>query len=153
MIVPFSPNWRQKPISPLFIHSASSAEGAVGQHISNLLCNMEGTNTQSHSHGSKHLPVLYYNAQSLLPKIDELKASVLLYKPDIICIVETWLFVDISGNEVLLPDYQVHRLDRNRHGGGIILYVHHSLSCIMLLQGGLYNLEFLSLDSYFFVCC
>ena len=45
-----------------------------------------------------------------------------------------------------LPDYQVHRLDSNRHGGGIALYTHNSLSCRVLLQGGPYNLEFLALS-------
>ena len=49
-------------------------------------------------------------------------------------------------NELLLPDYQIHRLDRNRHGGGIALYTHNSLSCRVLLQGGPHNLEFLALS-------
>ena len=49
-------------------------------------------------------------------------------------------------NELLLPDYQIHRLDRNRHGGGIALYTHNSLSCRVLLQGGPRNLEFLALS-------
>ena len=53
-------------------------------------------------------------------------------------------------NELLLPDYQVHRLDRNRHGGGIALYTHNSLSCRVLLQGGPHNLEFLPLSSHLY---
>ena len=52
----------------------------------------------------------------------------------------------IMDNELSLPDYQVHRLDCNRHGGGIVLYTHNSLSCRVLLQGGPYNLEFLALS-------
>ena len=95
---------------------------------------------------SKQLTVLYYNARSILPKLDELQANVLLQKPDIICIVETWLSEDVMDNELLLPDYQVHRLDRNRHGGGIALYTHNSLSCRLLCQGGPHNLEFLALS-------
>jgi len=59
-------------------------------------------------------------------------------------IVESWLSEDVTNNEILLPDYQVHRLDHNRHGGGIALYVHDSLSCEVLLQGGPHNLEFLA---------
>ena len=101
---------------------------------------MEGASSQSHSiTASKQLTVLYYNARSILPKLDELQANVLLQKPDIICIVETWLSDDVMDNELLLPDYQVHRLDRNRHGGGIALYTHNSLLCRVLLQGGPYN--------------
>ena len=49
-------------------------------------------------------------------------------------------------HEILLHDYQVHRLDRNRHGSGIALYVHNSLSCKAVLQGSPHNLEFLSLS-------
>ena len=73
-------------------------------------------------------------------------AAVLSQKPDLICIVETWLCEDVSDNELSLPDYQLYRLDRNRHGGGIMLYAHSSLSCKVLLQGGPFNLEFLVLS-------
>ena len=93
----------------------------------------------------QQLTVLYYNARSLLPKLDELRVCALSQKPDIICIVETWLSEDVTNNEILLPDYQVHRLDRNRHGGGVLVYAHNSLSTKVLLQGGPYNLEFLAL--------
>ena len=42
-----------------------------------------------------NLSVLYYNARSLLPKIDHLRAVCALYSPDIVCIVETWINDDI----------------------------------------------------------
>ncbi len=104
----------------------------------------EGGSSQSHGmEASKQLTVLYYNARSILPKLDELRTSVLFQKPDIICIVETWLSEDVTDNELLLPDYQVYRLDHNRHGGGIVLYVHDSLSC---KKGDPHNLEFLALS-------
>ena len=89
---------------------------------------------------------MYYNARSLYPKLDELRAQLLIQKPHLICIVETWLSDDIADNELALHDYQIHRLDRNRHGGGVAFYVHISLSCKVLLQSGPHNLEFLSLS-------
>ena len=67
-------------------------------------------------------------------------------KLDIICIVETWLDSVITDNEVDLPDYQLFRLDRCGRGGGIAIYVRTSLSCKVLLQGGPFALEFLSLQ-------
>ena len=67
-------------------------------------------------------------------------------KPDLVCFVENWLSKDVTDNEILLPDYQVHSLDHNRHGGGIVLYAHNSLSYKILLQGGPHNLEFLHLS-------
>ena len=71
---------------------------------------------------------LTFNARSLLPKIDELRALVEQKSPHIICIVKSWLSESIEGNEISIGDYQIHRLDRNRHGGGILMYVHCSLS-------------------------
>ena len=44
-------------------------------------------------------------------------------KPDIVCIVETWLDNTIADNELSLPNFQLFRRDCNRHGGGIALYV------------------------------
>ena len=64
---------------------------------------------------------LYYNARSLIPKSDEL--SLLATDPDIICIVETWLEENIDDKEISIPRYHSNWLDRNRHGGGVLLYV------------------------------
>ena len=50
------------------------------------------------------LSILYYNARSLLPKLDELHSTALSQKPDLICIVETWLSDNVNDNELLLPD-------------------------------------------------
>ena len=45
-------------------------------------------------------------------------------KPDVICIVETWLDESVSDNELSLHNHQCFRLDRNRHGGGgLFMYV------------------------------
>ena len=66
------------------------------------------------------LTLLYFNARSLVPKYSELCAVVEAYNPDIVCIVESWLGDCIFDEEVAIPGYRTHRLDRNRHGGGII---------------------------------
>ena len=69
------------------------------------------------------LNILYYNARSILPKLDDLILSVKLHNPHVICITESWLSNDISDNELSLTGYQLFRLDRNRHGGGVLMYV------------------------------
>ena len=74
------------------------------------------------------LKIFSFNARSLLPKLDELSAICSLYSPDIVCIVETWLSPDICDSELSLPNFQSFRLDRSRHGGGILVYVKSSLS-------------------------
>ena len=93
---------------------------------------MEGANSHS-LEGSNYIPksnclnILYYNARSLLPKMDELRALVDIQQPHIVRIVETWLSCEILDNEIFLQGYQVLRLDRNHHGGGILMFVHESL--------------------------
>ncbi len=72
----------------------------------------------------------------------KLRALVDVQKPHIVCIVESWLSGEISDNEISLDGFQVLRLDRNRHGGGIIIFVHHSLVPRVVVAGP-NNLELL----------
>lgn len=89
---------------------------------------MEGESSQraraaaSRSHVSNS-SVLYFIARSIVHKHDELCVVVEANNLDIICIVETWLCRDILDSEIELPGYHVHRLDRNRQGGGVLVYV------------------------------
>lgn len=48
--------------------------------------------------------VIYSNARSLLSKIDELRLVSEATKPDIICLVETWLDNDVTNNELFLSN-------------------------------------------------
>ena len=72
------------------------------------------------------------NARSLPPKLDELRALCVDNPYDIICIVESWLSGDIGDTELSIPGFTVFRKDRNRHGGGIIVFVRSSLPCTIL---------------------
>ena len=69
---------------------------------------------------SENISVLYYNARSLLPKYDELVG---IHNPDVVCIAESWLCSDINDREIDIPSYTLIRLDRNRHGGGVLMYI------------------------------
>ncbi len=117
---------------------------------------MLGASSECREVGSLPLNILYFNARSLLPKIDELRALVEQKSPHIICIVESWLSESIEDNEISIGDYQIHRLDRNRHGGGILMYVHCSLS-VKVLSCGFRNLELMiisvSLSHFVSNCC
>ena len=77
-----------------------------------------------------------------------IQAIVSTRKPDIVYIVETWLSGDILDSEVSLQGYQLFRLDRNRHGGGVLMYVKNSLSCKLLVCGGLHELEFIAVSNF-----
>ena len=69
---------------------------------------------------SGNLSIFFYNARSILPKLDNLAATCQVFTPDIVCVVESWLCSDICDSEISLVDYSIVRLDRSRHGGGII---------------------------------
>ena len=51
---------------------------------------------------------------------------------DIICISESWLTADILSSEISLPHYTLFRLDHNRRGGGVAIYVKANLSPSMI---------------------
>ena len=122
------------------MYSAPSHEQG-GESVTSQNQNLEGLSSQ-YQHQTPQLTVLHYNARSILPRLDELQ------KPDLLCIVETWLCEDINDSELLLPGYQLYRLDCNRHGGGIMIYVCSSLSCKVLLRGSPFNLEFLAITVF-----
>ena len=89
--------------------------------------------------------ILYFNARSISPKLDDLRVVVAAQRPSIICIVESWLSEDISNLEMSIENYYLTRLDRNRHGGGVLIYIHASLTWEILSRGA-NDLEFLSLS-------
>ena len=88
---------------------------------------------------------MYYNARSILPKMDELHVLVRAQNPSIVFIVESWISEDIQDCKISIEDYHIVRLDRNRHGGGIIIYIHVSLNWEVLLRGP-NNLDFIALS-------
>ena len=47
---------------------------------------------------------------------------------DIICLNETFCGISTSDNELNLPDYSIVRGDRNRHGGGVAMYIRNNLT-------------------------
>ena len=52
---------------------------------------------------------------------------------DIVCLVETWLCMDILDMKISIPNYSIVRLDRNRHGGGVAMYIRNSVSYNVVL--------------------
>ena len=82
---------------------------------------------------SDSLRILYYNARSLLPKLDDLFVTIETHNfPDIVCIVESWLGHDVRDQEIAIPNYNIFRHDRNRHGGGVLIYVKDSYTTSVL---------------------
>ena len=72
---------------------------------------------------TSQITLLHFNARSLFPKLDHLKVECEILKPHIVCITESWLDKDVTDDELLINSFKLLRLDRNRHGGGIALYI------------------------------
>ena len=81
------------------------------------------------------MSVFYFNVRSLLPKIDNLRLICSVYKPGIVCLVETWLDNSVDDVELCVQGYNIVRLDRSRHGGGTLTYVSHCFSHTILFKG------------------
>ena len=90
--------------------------------------------TSTSSHPPLSLTVFYTNCRSLLPKIDHIRLLASVHQPHIISICETWLDESISNDEVFIPGFTLIRRDRNRHGGGIAIFIYNSVRFTILLK-------------------
>ena len=73
------------------------------------------------------LNVLYFYVRRLILKLITLG----FYSPDVICVVESWLDADIGDSEISIQGYSVIRLDRSRHGGGVLIFNFMLIVCFL----------------------
>ena len=92
-----------------------------------------------------NIRLLYYNTRSIVRKVDEWIAICLLQNPDIVCVVETWLDSDVQNTKISIPNYELVRLDRDRHGGGVAIYLASHLP-FSVVSSGSHSLEFLAIS-------
>ena len=85
-------------------------------------------NPFSELNSSRGLKIACININSLLKNIDQLRIMLESNCLDILAINETKIDNTVSDNEIIIPGYHHIRKDRSRHGGGVLLYVHESLS-------------------------
>ena len=74
---------------------------------------------------------------------NSLRALCNIQNPGVVCMRDRveWLSSDIADEECAIDGYKCVRLDRNRHGGGVVIYVHDSLEVHVLLRAPI-DLEF-----------
>ena len=65
----------------------------------------------------------HLNVRSLLPKIDQIKYILYNTQFDVLCLNETWLDDTIGQFEFDVDGYVTVNKPRNRHGGGVLIYV------------------------------
>ena len=67
--------------------------------------------------------MFFFNARSILPNIDQLRSLCFLEHFDVVEVCETWLSANILDCEISTDGYNLIRKGRNRHGGGVLLYI------------------------------
>ena len=79
------------------------------------------------------MKIMYSNAQSVIKKMEELRAYVVIRKPDIVILTETWTNSNINDDFIKIKGYKmVVREDRQDtvggRGGGVIVYARKELN-------------------------
>ena len=75
------------------------------------------------------LRLCHINAQSMLNKTDEIQHFLTTRSIQVCSINETWLQ---PSKMLKFHNFQIFRLDRKTHGGGVCLLVHNSILCELL---------------------
>jgi hypothetical protein len=71
---------------------------------------------------TKGLSNIHINCQSIVKKMEEISIFCCIYKPDILCISESWLQNQHNDYEFRINGYDIQRCDRSeRTGGGTII--------------------------------
>ena len=104
-----------------------------------LHCKKKNSYTRSHSLKSVHkafvdqtkrdsgLRICHLNIRSIYNKIDEIRFIVTASEIDVFCLSESWLDDSIQDSEINIPGYAIERRDRNRTGGGVVMYIKDSI--------------------------
>ena len=72
--------------------------------------------------GNACFNIMYLNARSILPKLDELCILCVNNSYDMISIVESWLSDDVDNTELFIPGFTIFRRDRiDMVGGSLFL--------------------------------
>ena len=74
------------------------------------------------------LHLIHLNINSLLSKIDELRAIAKKSRAAVIGITESKLDESVTDGEINIDGYELIRSDRNRHGGGVACYIRNDIS-------------------------
>ena len=75
----------------------------------------------------KGLRIANLNVNSLLKHLDEIRTMLSDYPFDILAINESKIDPSISNSEISIQHYSIVRLDRNRYGGGVVLYIKNNI--------------------------
>ena len=75
----------------------------------------------------KGFHMVHLNINSLLPKIDELRAIASSTKASIIGITESKIDKSVTDSEISIDGHNLLRCDRNRRGGCVVCYIKNNI--------------------------
>jgi hypothetical protein len=99
----------------------------------------------------KGLSVIHFNIQSLVNKIDQIRLFCAIYKPDLLCLTESWLTSNHTDFEFNISGYESHRCDReDKRGGGVIVYsiLNRNFDLERIILENKSNIEYVTLKLY-----
>ena len=105
------------------------------------------------------MAVAFLNVNRLTTHIDEIREFVMVKGIHILAINETKLSSDIPDSIIAINDFELERLDRNQHGGGVAFYIKDTINYKVVDNLPEHSLELICLEiipklaQSFFVLC
>ena len=89
----------------------------------------------------KGIKFVHLNIVSLLKYYEEIKQILFENDIQVLALNETRLDSSIADSEIYIPHYALLRKDRDRNGGGVVIYVHESIHFNLVSHCSLEHLE------------
>ena len=86
------------------------------------------------------LNICHINAQSLNKKVDESRYIFENSGVDVVCVSETWFNSGIDDSIISMDGYNIVRVDRKGHGGGVAMYIKRGISFNIIASSEDYDL-------------
>ena len=112
--------------------TSNNSNSGIVNKIRDPSCNSSRSSETVKIVTKNKLSCTYFNARSIVNKIDELELYIKEEELDIIGITETWLTEEIVTSEICPEGYTLYRKDRKDSvkttGGGVALFVKHDIN-------------------------
>ena len=126
-------------------HSSSSSSSSSGSNVinysSHFYVKRKNDSLKFQELSQKGLRILHLNVRSLTRNFSEIHLLLTQNRIDILSLNETWLDDSILDQEIEINGYRIVRKDRNRHGGGVLVYLRNNLHYHVLKHSSLEHLE------------
>ena len=92
------------------------------------------------------MAVAFLNVNHLTTHIDEIRKFVMVKGIHILATNETKLSSDIPDSIVAINDFELERLDRNQHAGGVVFYIKDTINYKVVDNLPEHSLELICLE-------